>query len=97
TVAAATTPQTSGSDKVLFFETTFGLGFMTASPFSPYGGPASFGHSGAGGSAGFADPEHALGSGYVMSKMSMDLAGDPRTRALVRATYDAIGVEPTFV
>lgn len=97
TLAAATTPQTTGSDKVLFFETRFGLGFMTASPFSPYGGPASFGHSGAGGSAGFADPEHGLGCGYVMSKMSMNLSGDPRSQALVRATYDAIGVEPTFV
>ena len=49
-MAAASTCQTSGNDRVLFFETTFGLGFMTASPFSPYGGPAGFGHAGAGGS-----------------------------------------------
>jgi CubicO group peptidase (beta-lactamase class C family) len=96
TVAAASTCQTSGSDRSLFFETTFGLGFMTASPFSPYGGPAGFGHAGAGGSVGFADPDAALGCGYVMSKMSLNLSGDPRSQALVRATYDAIGVEPAF-
>ena len=96
TVAAASATQTSGSDKCLFFETTFGLGFMTASPFSPYGGPAGFGHAGAGGSVGFADPDQGLGCGYVMSKMSMNLSGDPRSQALTRATYDAIGVEPAF-
>lgn len=96
TVTAASTCQTSGSDKSLFFETTFGLGFMTASPFSPYGGPAGFGHAGAGGSVGFADPDQGLGCGYVMSKMSMNLSGDPRSQSLVRATYAAIGVEPAF-
>ena len=31
-----------------------------------------------------------------MSKMSMNLSGDPRSQALVQATYDAIGVEPAF-
>lgn len=96
TVAAASTCQTSGNDRSLFFETTFGLGFMTTSPFSPYGGPAGFGHAGAGGSVGFADPDQGLGCGYVMSKMSMNLSGDPRSQSLIRATYDAIGVEPAF-
>ncbi|HET6951548.1 MAG TPA: serine hydrolase domain-containing protein [Acidimicrobiales bacterium] len=95
-VAAATTVQTSGADQVLMFETTFGLGFMTASPFSPYGAPQSFGHSGAGGSVGFADPENALGFGYVMNRMMTNLAGDPRSANLVRAVYEAIGVTPTF-
>lgn len=96
TVAAAATRQTSGNDLVLFVETTFGLGFMTSSPFAPYGGARSFGHAGAGGSVGFADPEHGIGFGYVMSRMLMNLSGDPRSRALVRAVYDAIGVRPTY-
>jgi CubicO group peptidase (beta-lactamase class C family) len=97
TVATASTRQTSGKDLVLFFETTFGLGFMTSSPFAPYGGARSFGHAGAGGSVGFADPEHALGFGYVMNRMLANLSGDPRTRSLIRAAYDAIGVKPTHV
>jgi CubicO group peptidase (beta-lactamase class C family) len=96
TVAAATVCQTSGNDGVLFFESTFGLGYMTASPFSPYGGPAGFGHAGAGGSVGFADPEVGLGCGYVMSKMQQNLSGDPRSTALIRATYAAIGLTPAY-
>ncbi|HEX6423947.1 MAG TPA: serine hydrolase domain-containing protein [Acidimicrobiales bacterium] len=96
-VAAASATQTSGNDRVLFFETTFGLGFMTSSPFAPYGGPRSFGHAGAGGSVGFADPEHGIGFGYVMNRMMTNLSGDPRSRGLVAAVYDAIGVEPAFV
>jgi CubicO group peptidase (beta-lactamase class C family) len=97
TVEVASTRQTEGNDRVLFFETTFGLGFMTSSPFSPYGGARSFGHAGAGGSVGFADPEHGLACGYVMSKMMANLSNDPRTQTLIRATYDAAGVEPAFV
>ena len=96
-VAAASSRQTTGNDRVLFFETTFGLGFMTSSPFSPYGGPHSFGHAGAGGSVGFADPEHGIGFGYVMNRMMTNLSGDPRSRGLVSAVYEAIGVEPAFV
>lgn len=97
TVEAAATRQTSGNDLVLFVETTFGLGFFTSSPFAPYGGPRAFGHAGAGGSVGFADPEHGIAFGYVMAKMETNLSGDPRTRSLVRATYDAAGIEPVHV
>ena len=95
-VKAAATTQTRGADKVLMFDTTFGLGFMTSSEFSPYGGPASFGHAGAGGSVGFADPENGLGFGYVMNRMMTNLSGDPRSRGLVAAAYEAIGVTPAF-
>ena len=95
-VAAASTTQTSGADSCLVFETTFGLGYMTASPFSPYGSARSFGHAGAGGSVGFADPENGLGFGYVMNRMLANLSGDPRSQGLVRAVYDAIGVTPTY-
>jgi CubicO group peptidase (beta-lactamase class C family) len=95
-VAAASTTQTSGPDACLVFETTFGLGYMTASPFSPYGSARSFGHAGAGGSVGFADPENGLGFGYVMNRMLANLSGDPRSQGLVRAVYEAIGVTPTY-
>jgi len=90
-VATARQPQTDGNDRVLFFETRFGLGFMTTSPFAPYGGPNNFGHAGAGGSLGFADPDRQIGFGYVMNKMHQNLSGDPRTLALIDATYAAIG------
>jgi CubicO group peptidase (beta-lactamase class C family) len=96
-IALATSPQTSGPDKVLFFETSFGLGFMRSSPFSPYGAAESFGHSGAGGSMAFADPVNGIGFAYVMNRMLQNLAGDPRTTGLVKAVYDAIGVETVHV
>jgi CubicO group peptidase (beta-lactamase class C family) len=95
--AAAIEVQTSGPDKVLMFETVFGLGYMISSPFSPYGGARGFGHSGAGGSMAFADPDAGVAFGYVMNRMLANLAGDPRTTGLVRAVYDTIGVTPTFV
>ena len=94
--AAALELQTSGNDQVLVFETQFGLGYMLSCPFSPYGGPRGFGHSGAGGSMAFADPDHGIAFGYVMNRMLANLAGDPRTTGLVRAVYDAVGVAPTF-
>ena len=95
--AAAATRHTTGPDQVLMIETTIGLGFWTCSPVAPYGGPRSFGHGGAGGSLGFADPENGIGFGYVMSRMQQNLTGDPRTRTLIRAVYDALGVEPAHV
>jgi len=95
--AAAIAVQSSGPDKVLMFETVFGLGYMLSSPFSPYGGARGFGHSGAGGSMAFADPDAGVAFGYVMNRMLANLAGDPRTTGLVRAVYDTIGVTPTFV
>jgi len=96
-VAKASELQTSGPDKCLMFETTFGLGFFTSSLFAPYGGASSFGHTGAGGSVGFTDPENGIGFGYVMNKMMQGLNGDPRSGGLIQAVYDAIGVEPAYV
>jgi CubicO group peptidase (beta-lactamase class C family) len=96
-VAAASECQTSGPDQVLYFETTFGLGFFTASEMARYGHPSSFGHTGAGGSVGFTDPVNGIGFGYVMNRMMQGLTGDPRSSGLIRAVYDAIGVEPTYV
>jgi CubicO group peptidase (beta-lactamase class C family) len=96
-IALASETQTSGADRVIMLETTIGLGFWTASPFAPYGGARAIGHGGAGGSLGFTDPEHGIGFGYVMNRMMQGLSGDPRTRTLITALYDAIGVAPTYV
>ena len=85
TVADATTEQSNGPDKVLMIPTRFGSGFFLPSAFSPLLGPASFGHSGAGGSLGMADTQRQIGFGYVMNKMQQNLSGDPRTLSLVAA------------
>jgi CubicO group peptidase (beta-lactamase class C family) len=89
-VERARTREADGTDQVLVGETIFGLGFMLASAFSPFGGAGTFGHPGAGGSVGFADPERGLALGYVMNAMQQNLAGDPRTLGLVDAVYKAI-------
>ena len=85
TVDRAIVPQVSGPDSVLIFPIPFALGFMTHSEFSPFLGGRSFGHGGAGGSLGFADPDRRIGGGYVMNKMHMGLTGDPRNIALLEA------------
>jgi hypothetical protein len=59
TLNAAIEPQVEGPDAVLMFPIPFALGFMRHSDFSPFAGPRSFGHYGAGGSVGFADPTGA--------------------------------------
>jgi CubicO group peptidase (beta-lactamase class C family) len=92
TAAAVAQRQTEGVDKVLMdMDLQYGLGFHLPGEMMVLGGEHSFGHYGAGGSVGFADPEAELGFGYVMNRMFLGLAGDPRTAALIRATYEAVG------
>jgi CubicO group peptidase (beta-lactamase class C family) len=90
-VKQATTQLTSGPNVVLMnMDIQFGLGFMLPSTIMEIGGPNGFGHFGAGGSMGWADPDAGFGFGYVMNKMAMGLAGDTRTSSLVNACYAAI-------
>ena len=50
-------------------------------------GTQVFGHPGAGGCLGFADPDARLGFGYVTTRMKLEVAGDERQKALIDATY----------
>jgi CubicO group peptidase (beta-lactamase class C family) len=90
TVEVARTVQASGPDRVLYLPSWYALGFMPQPMLAPAAGPASFGHPGAGGSLGFADPEAELGFGYVTTRMKFDPAGDERSRALVAAVYGSL-------
>lgn len=83
--------RSSGPDAVLTFEIPFGLGFMRDSALSKMGSSSAFGHYGAGGSAGFADPARELSFAYVMNKMTLGIAGDPRTSDLIDALNAAVG------
>ena len=87
----ATTQLTTGPNRVLLdMDIQFGLGFMLRSTLIELGGPRSFGHFGAGGSVGWADPDAELAFGYVMNRMDMGLAGDVRSYELINACYDAV-------
>jgi CubicO group peptidase (beta-lactamase class C family) len=62
----------------------FALGFRTPTRLTPLLGPRSFGHPGAGGSMGFADPDAGIGFGYVMNRMASDV-NEARASRLVAA------------
>jgi CubicO group peptidase (beta-lactamase class C family) len=93
--------RTFGADQVFLslgfpMEQHIGQGFWISSPFAPFGGEGSFGHTGAGGSYGFADPENELAVGYVMNLMQSGMLGDPRARRLIKASYAAVGATPKY-
>ena len=50
---------------------------------------SAFGHPGAGGSLGFADPENRIGFGYVMNQMEQGVLPGKRAEALVDSLYAA--------
>ena len=92
TVARATVTQVEGTDLVIGAPMRYGLGYALGDATSSAASPRAFGHSGAGGSLGLADPEHRIGFGYVMNRMLVGLAEDKRPRNLLRAVYAASGV-----
>lgn len=84
-------PKHGKKDLVLNVDIPFSLGFAKPSEFQNFGiNYRSYGSFGAGGSAGFADPEKQVAFGYVMNKMGTHIANDPRELALRTATYDCI-------
>ena len=89
-VAAAAASQVNGPDRVILMPTHFGSGFALPPMLSLDASDTAFGHPGAGGSLGFADPASELAFGYVMNQMQLGLAGDPRAERLLSAAYAAI-------
>jgi CubicO group peptidase (beta-lactamase class C family) len=90
-VARCSIEQSNGPDELLIINTRFSLGFMMSQPGSELGpNPKSFGHPGAGGSLGYADPEAKIGFGYTMNKMETSLLIDPRATALIEAVYESL-------
>ena len=88
---------TQGFDPVLQREMSFSAGFMM-DPLDGNGrkirsllgpSPFAFGHAGAGGSLGFADPEQGVGFGYVMNQMESGVLPYERCTSLVRAFYES--------
>jgi CubicO group peptidase (beta-lactamase class C family) len=83
----ACTETAFGTDLVLNRPSRFGLGFQLTQAARPLGrGPRCFGHYGAGGSVGFADPDAGLVFAYSMNR-SGPRWHNPRNRAVIEATY----------
>lgn len=81
TIAAATKEQSSGRDEVLWVNNRFGLGFTLNSNDGNLGQEGAFGHSGAGGSLGFADPKAEIGFDYMINQMPIRL---PASASIVK-------------
>lgn len=89
-IERARTEASSGPDFVLGRPTRFGLGFQLTQPERTLGtSPRSFGHFGAGGSVGFADPDAGLAFAYTMNRAGRRWQ-NPRNRALIDALYASL-------
>ncbi|MDY1047009.1 MULTISPECIES: serine hydrolase domain-containing protein [Pseudomonas] len=87
-LAELTREHSLGMDKTLMTPTRFGLGCMLDQPKvanATFGlGAGAFGHPGAGGSVGFADPEHDVAMGFAVNTLGPYVLMDPRAQHLVR-------------
>jgi CubicO group peptidase (beta-lactamase class C family) len=90
-IKRAHTEQANGPDLILGVTSRWGLGFALNQPNAPVGpNPRTFGHPGAGGSIGFADPDARIGFGYTMNQMGSDALIDGRASALFNAMFAAL-------
>ncbi|MEU1099528.1 serine hydrolase domain-containing protein [Streptomyces tibetensis] len=84
TLESATKEQASGKDQVMLISSRFSSGYMLPTEANPMTGPSCFGHTGRGGSLGFADSENGVAFGYVMNNI-IGGADDVRAALLVEA------------
>jgi len=77
--------QSRRRDQMLGFEVDWAMGLALNSTgvFGP--NRRAFGHTGWGGSYGFADPDAGIGAAYTLNRMGADLVGDPRGVDISRA------------
>ncbi len=93
-IAVATALQTDATDLVIGVPTRKGLGYFLGGPRSPMSERVSaFGHPGAGGSIGFADPEYGLAVGFTKNMLRTAL--DPTQASAYRVgekIREALGI-----
>jgi CubicO group peptidase (beta-lactamase class C family) len=96
TLELMSAPLAQGFDPVLQREMAFAAGFAV-DPVDASGkklrsifGPShfAFGHPGAGGSLGFADPTRGLGFAYVINQMELGVLPHERCFSIVRALFE---------
>lgn len=89
TRSAVTQEHVSGVDRVLGVEAAFAIGFMKPTRRVDFGSYLAFGHDGAGGALGFADPLYDLAFGYLPFPM-VPPGGDERYRRLRYAVRECV-------
>ena len=92
----AAPPAAGLRDMVLHVDSAFSLGYCKPFPTFRFGSSdKAFGHPGAGGSFGFADPDTGIGFAYAMNRSGFHIYSDPRELALRRALFcDILGARP---
>ena len=78
TIAQMSMQHSFGIDRVLGHQTSFGVVYMKPHPLMEFGSFRAFGHDGAGGALGFADPLHDLAFGYIPMPMQLPGGADPK-------------------
>jgi CubicO group peptidase (beta-lactamase class C family) len=100
TLARMGAVSSAGEDAVLLFPTRYALGFHKSldnrrldpgRQGSVILSEEAFGHVGAGGSIGFADPRARLSFAYVMNGMGWQSMVNPRGQSLIDAAYRSLG------
>ena len=78
-------------DLVLDLPVYFSLGMGKPSKHIDFGtNDRAYGSFGAGGSAGFCDPERKVAYSYVMNKMGTEISNDPREVVLRKAVWQCL-------
>jgi CubicO group peptidase (beta-lactamase class C family) len=84
TIAQVTQIQTVGEDLILRTPTRYGIVFQKADDRLSYGSHQAFGHDGAGGSIGIADPWHGLAYAWIPRRMAFPGGADARGLGLAK-------------
>ena len=86
--------QSDGKDLVLAqMHTRFGLGFMLGTKDVSMGpNPQAFGHGGAGGSLGFADPDNNISLGFVMNQMHQGITAWKTATDVAASVYKSLDI-----
>ncbi|KQQ08487.1 serine hydrolase domain-containing protein [Rathayibacter sp. Leaf296] len=94
TIEAMSQQQAWGMDEILTVPMCFGVVFMKPLPRMEFGSYRAFGHDGAGGAIGFADPLHRLAFGYVPLPMQYPGGADPRAVVLSQIIRHCLSTRP---
>jgi CubicO group peptidase (beta-lactamase class C family) len=93
TLRDAVVRRVAGPDRVMYIDSSFGLGFMRPSLvfLTPRAGwDSAFGHTGLGGSISLGDIEKGLALAYIPNRMGDEVSGGVRAYRLLEAAYGTL-------